>query len=167
MPPDTIRGHCLSPFGSVSTMRVPAVTLKIPERCGVGLKVCQSAEQRTQAAEKVLKAVLVFLQIDFPRYHDLDALRNLIPVSWPLKEEHADLSELTEWAVEARYPGDWPDATEEDARSAVQQARAVWQSVCRDLASHGFTFEDVICPSQATHGSSAPARAREIKSAIC
>jgi HEPN domain-containing protein len=128
----------------VSTTRVPAVALKIPDRCGVGLKVYQSAEQRTQAAEKVLKAVLVFLQIDFPRHHDLDALRNLIPVSWPLKEEHPDLSDLTEWAVEARYPGDWPDATEEDARSAVQQARAVWQSVCRDLASHGFTIEDVI-----------------------
>ena len=66
--------------------------------------------------------MLVFLQIDFPRHHDLDALRNLIPVSWPLKEEHPDLSEPTEWTVEARYPEDWPDATEEDARSAVQQA---------------------------------------------
>jgi HEPN domain-containing protein len=32
-----------------------------------------------QSAEKALKAVLVFLQIDFPRSHDLDALRNLIP----------------------------------------------------------------------------------------
>jgi HEPN domain-containing protein len=31
-----------------------------------------------QAAEKALKAVLVFLQIDVPRRHDLDGLRNLI-----------------------------------------------------------------------------------------
>jgi HEPN domain-containing protein len=86
--------------------------------------------------------VLIFLQIDFPRRHDLDALRNLIPAGWQLKEEHPDLADLTEWAVEARYPGDWADATEEDARSAAQQARAVWQSVCRDLTSHGFTSED-------------------------
>lgn len=95
-----------------------------------------------QAAEKALKAVLVFLQIDFPRRHDLDALRNLIPTGWQLKEEHPDLSYLTEWAVEARYPGDWPEATESDARSAVQQARAVWTSVCDDLARHGLPVED-------------------------
>ena len=35
--------------------------------------VCWFAQQ---AAEKTLKAVLVFLQIDFPRTHDLDVLRN-------------------------------------------------------------------------------------------
>jgi len=55
-----------------------------------------------QAAEKALKAVLIFLQIDFPRTHDLDALRNLVPDDWRLKAEYPDLAELTEWAVEAR-----------------------------------------------------------------
>jgi HEPN domain-containing protein len=103
--------------------------------------VCWLAQQ---AAEKALKAILVILQIDFPRRHDLDALRNLIPVGWHLKAEHPDLADLTEWAVEARYPGDWPDATEEDARSAVYQARAVWQSVIRDLVNHGFTIENAL-----------------------
>ena len=34
-----------------------------------------------QAAEKTLKAVLVFLQIDFPRTHDLEVLRNMVPES--------------------------------------------------------------------------------------
>ena len=76
--------------------------------------VCWLAQQ---AAEKALKAVLVFLQIDFPRRHDLDALRNMIPAGWKLKENHPDLAALTEWAVEARYPGDWPDAVEQDARA--------------------------------------------------
>ena len=41
-----------------------------------------------QSAEKAIRAVLVFSQIDFPRTHDL----------------------------EARYPGDWPEATIEEAR---------------------------------------------------
>lgn len=41
--------------------------------------VCWLAQQAT---EKALKAILVFLQIDFPRRHDLDALRNLIPDGW-------------------------------------------------------------------------------------
>jgi hypothetical protein len=58
------------------------------------------------------------------------------------KEEHPDLAYLTEWAVEARYPGDWPEATESDARSAVEQARAVWISVCADLTRHGFDVQE-------------------------
>ena len=32
----------------------------------------------------------------------------------------------------------------EDARFAVQQARAVWQSVCLDLASRSFTIEGAV-----------------------
>ena len=45
-----------------------------------------------QAVEKALKAVLVFVGVDFPRRHDLDALRNLIPTGWQVKEEHPDLA---------------------------------------------------------------------------
>ena len=91
-----------------------------------------------QATEKALKAVLVFVGIDFPRRHDLDALRNLIPTGWQVKEEHPDLASLTEWAVEARYPGDWPEATETDAQAAVPQARAVWEAITTDFANRGF-----------------------------
>lgn len=32
-----------------------------------------------QAAEKALKAVLIFESVEFPKTHDLDALRNLVP----------------------------------------------------------------------------------------
>ena len=58
-----------------------------------------------QSAEKAMKAVLVFLQIDFPRRHDLDALRNLAPDDWQLKQDHPDLADLTEWAVERALSG--------------------------------------------------------------
>ncbi|MBI4491332.1 MAG: HEPN domain-containing protein [Chloroflexi bacterium] len=91
-----------------------------------------------QAAEKALKAVLVYSRVEFPFRHDLDTLRDLVPTGWHLKQEHPDLAGLTEWAVEARYPGDWPDPTEADARNAANQARAVWESVLRDLEGHGF-----------------------------
>lgn len=94
-----------------------------------------------QSAEKAIKAVLIFLQIDFPRRHDLDALRNLVPAGWQVRESHPDLTGLTEWAVEARYPGEWPEAIALDASTAAQQARAVWTSVCADLALHGLDVE--------------------------
>jgi HEPN domain-containing protein len=81
--------------------------------------VCWLAQQ---AAEKALKGALASQAIPFPFRHDLDALRNLLPDGWEVKRQHPDLAELTEWAVEARYPGDWPDATVEAARRAAVQA---------------------------------------------
>jgi HEPN domain-containing protein len=101
--------------------------------------VCYNAEQ---GAEKVLKAALVFEQIEFPFSHDLDALRNLLPSSWSVKRNCPDLRELSEWAVEARYPGDWPDATREEAVAAVTIARGVYDEVVRDLASRGLASHD-------------------------
>ena len=89
-----------------------------------------------QAVEKALKAVLVFLQIDFPRTHDLDALRNLVPDSWQFKAACPDLASLTEWAVEARYPGHWPEATNIEADTAVEQARNVWDLISTELTKH-------------------------------
>jgi HEPN domain-containing protein len=93
-----------------------------------------------QAAEKALKAILIFLQVDFPRTHDLDRLVRLIPGGWRVTAEHPDLADLTEWAVEARYPGHWPEATEADALAAAQHARAVWTSVTADLAREGLSL---------------------------
>lgn len=88
--------------------------------------VCWLAQQ---SAEKSLKAGLIYCDIEFPYTHDLDRLRNLLPEGWQVKAQCPDLAELTEWAVEARYPGDIPDALETDARIAVQQARRVLESV--------------------------------------
>jgi HEPN domain-containing protein len=100
-----------------------------------------------QAVEKAIKAVLVFLHIDFPRVHDLDALRALVPQDWPFRDEHPRLGGLTEWAIEARYPGNWTDATPEDAEEAVRQARAVWNSIERDLMAHGLEVTPAEAPA--------------------
>lgn len=91
-----------------------------------------------QSAEKALKAALIFLQIDFPRTHDLDTLRDLVPESWQLKTAHPDLSNLTRWVVEAQYPEDRQGATETDASEAIEQARAIWTSISTELAQHGY-----------------------------
>ena len=69
--------------------------------------------------------------------HDLDALRNLLPGSWSVRDTHPDLAELTEWAVETRYPGDWPEHTDEDGTQAVSQARSVHDSVAAEFRRRG------------------------------
>ena len=90
-----------------------------------------------QAAEKALKAALLLDGIDFSYTHDLDALRNRVPSGWAIRETHSDLAELTEWAVEARYPGDWPDPTDADAERALSQARSLYQSVVAEFRKRG------------------------------
>jgi len=96
--------------------------------------VCWLAQQ---AAEKAIKAALIFLQIEFPKTHDLDALRNLVPEDWTVRQAFPDLADLTEWSVEARYPGDWPEATADDARGSLDEARRVLDLVTADLAARG------------------------------
>lgn len=91
-----------------------------------------------QAAEKGLKAVLIFCDIEFPYRHDLNALRNLVPPGWALKSKHPHLGSLTTWVTESRYPSIRPDPEMPDALAAFAQARAVLDSVLRDLSSHGF-----------------------------
>ena len=94
-----------------------------------------------QAAEKALKAVLIFLQIDFRRTHDLNVLRDLLPESWQLKTALPNLKDLNRWAVEARYPEKMREATKAEASTAVEQARAVWTSVSAELTEHGYHVE--------------------------
>lgn len=86
-----------------------------------------------QAAGKALKSALILSQVDFPFSHDLDRLRDLLPDGWRVKKECPDLAELTEWAVQARYPGDMPEAVEADARTATEQAGKVVEAVAADL----------------------------------
>ena len=88
--------------------------------------VCWLAQQ---SAEKALKAALVLEDIAFPFTHDLDALRNRLPESWPVHTTHSDLAELTQRAVETRYPVDWPKVIEEDAASEASEAPALHGSV--------------------------------------
>ena len=62
-----------------------------------------------------------------------------MPESWHLKTAHPDLSDLTRWVAEARYPEDMQEATNADVSEAVEQARAIWTSVSTELAQHGFS----------------------------
>ena len=101
----------------------------------------QSCWHAQQAAEKALKAVLIFLQIDFRRTHDLNVLRDLLPESWQLKTALPNLGALNRWAVAARYPDDPQEATEANASEAVEQARAVWTAAFAELRQHGISYK--------------------------
>ncbi len=86
-----------------------------------------------QAAEKALKAALLLEGLEIPYIHDLNAVRNRLPDSWSVRSEHPDLAELTVWAAESRYPGDWQEATAVDAERAVSQAGGVYDSIAAEF----------------------------------
>ena len=74
-----------------------------------------------QAAEKYLKAYLVFRGIPFTRTHEIGELvtkcENKDKEISALKEE-AD--KLTDYAIEIRYPEEWIEPTLEEAREAFE-----------------------------------------------
>ena len=86
-----------------------------------------------QAAEKAIKALLIAEQIRFPWTHDLDLLFDRIPDSLPVKMIHVNLSRLSEYAVNARYPGDLADVSSEGAQIAVADANKIVEAVRVDL----------------------------------
>jgi hypothetical protein len=57
----------------------------------------------------------------------------LLPADWRIKQVNADLARLSEFAVEARYPGDLLELTVDDARDAVEEAALVVNAAFADL----------------------------------
>ncbi len=90
-----------------------------------------------QATEKSLKAALLLERISFPPTHDLDILRNLLPKNWVICDVDGDLSVLTEWAVDARYPGYWPEPSFDDAIEAESKARPICDLVSAEFKRRG------------------------------
>ncbi len=87
-----------------------------------------------QAAEKALKAFLVWQTVPFDRVHNLTYLLDLCEVE---NGDFAALREvaenLTPYAVEVRYPGERLRLSAEDVVEALTGAEAVWNFVLKFL----------------------------------
>ena len=94
-----------------------------------------------QADGKALKAALVLEGIEFPYFHDLRRLRNLLPDDWPGEPSNVVLQRLTEWGAESRYPSDWPEITDADAAGAAVDAQAVHDAITSEFERRGVAVE--------------------------
>ncbi len=72
-----------------------------------------------QAAEKLVKAALVRLEIDVPRSHHIDSLVMRIPRDLPIRECLSPLGRFTAFATLYRYPGEAGDVSDEPAMEEV------------------------------------------------
>ena len=87
-----------------------------------------------QAAEKFLKAFLVWHQIEFPKTHDLSKLLELAALrDKSIAEALKGILVLTVYGVDTRYPADLPDLTANEATQAVELARQAKDVINRPL----------------------------------
>jgi HEPN domain-containing protein len=88
-----------------------------------------------QAVEKYLKAFLTWHQVEFPKTHDIKRLLKLASACDPtLAEELSNAADLTAYAVEYRYPGEYPSVTTDEAAGAVAMADRVRDQIRKHLS---------------------------------
>ncbi len=92
--------------------------------------VCFHAQQ---CVEKYLKSLLTWHGLSFPKTHDLTELLALVPQTTPLDMTMDDLAELSPYAVESRYPGEWEPLTRQEADLAVELAKKLRLTVRNHL----------------------------------
>lgn len=79
-----------------------------------------------QCAEKALKALLFQLDISFPRTHAIEVLLDLLKSNELNIPNGVDEAfELSQYAVQTRYPGEWEVVTQSEARGALERAALV------------------------------------------
>ena len=86
----------------------------------------QVAFHAQQAVEKAFKAAMVKHSVLFPKTHDLEGLIALwrkAGLAWPAELDR--ISEMTVFAVRARYPGDIDPPTWKDVAAAIETAEQV------------------------------------------
>ena len=82
-----------------------------------------------QASEKALKAVLIHLEVPFPKTHNINTLLELLPQDIDVPDEVKSATILTDYAVISRYPGEYEPLSFSDARQAVRLARRVRREI--------------------------------------
>ena len=106
---------------AVSNLRLAELGMGQPE---IFLEdLCFGAQQ---AAEKALKALCVQHELEFPRTHSLVIMLDLVEsTGLRVPPDVKAAAVLTQYAVQARYPGWAEEVTEEECREALNLARRV------------------------------------------
>ncbi|MCP4664097.1 MAG: HEPN domain-containing protein [bacterium] len=75
--------------------------------------------------------------MDFPKTHDLGELLDLLTsVEAPLAEPLKNITDLDPYSVQARYPGDLPAVSREEAEEAERLTREVRDQVSAVLTAY-------------------------------
>ncbi|HUT52090.1 MAG TPA: HEPN domain-containing protein [bacterium] len=87
-----------------------------------------------QAAEKYLKAFLVWRQIAFPKTHDIEKLLDLVgSIDAALADSLEEAAFLSDFGVEIRYPGEISEVSWDDSTQAFDRAKRVRDAIIKLL----------------------------------
>ena len=99
-----------------------AIARAYPLRGALIEALCFHAQQ---AAEKAIKAVLIAKGVAPPRTHNIGTLLDRLPSELVVPFDLHEVSDLTDFAVTARYPGELEPIAEDEYHDAVKLAEAV------------------------------------------
>lgn len=122
MPPD--RSKTGSPEDWLKRARSNLARAKLPKLDeALWEDYCFDAQQ---AAEKALKALLLFNKIPFRFVHDIAELLTLLEQNgFELPEKIRAGAELSDYAVEARYPSPMEPVTEQEYQEAIAASEQI------------------------------------------
>jgi len=79
-----------------------------------------------KSGQGAVKAILTHRKVQFPKIHDIGELLSLLDQSGEkIPEEIWRVDDLTQYAVETRYPGPAEPVTQKEYREAVKMAERV------------------------------------------
>lgn len=78
-----------------------------------------------QAVEKAIKALLIHFGDEFPKVHSFTVLLERLQKYIVLPPYIEDVLELSDYAIQTRYPGDYYPVTEEEYRRAITISQEV------------------------------------------
>lgn len=86
------------------------------------------------AAEKAMKAWLIFLGVPFRKVHDLAELLALLPAEAARQIDVDDLILLNPWTILGRYPDDVSEATAQEGEASAAAAGRILDAVSSAVA---------------------------------
>jgi len=79
--------------------------------------------QAQQAVEKALKGLLIFYKVEPEFTHNIELLIKELKKFTDIPEKVNEATELTNYAVQTRYPGEYDEITKEEYKKAVKIAK--------------------------------------------
>jgi len=93
-----------------------------------------------QCAEKYIKALLVFFNIDFPYTHDIEKLLEMTPKKFNLSTQLTSAGDLTDYAVAKRYPDYYQKLSRDESLNAIRLAEMVKEKITFVFNNLGYNF---------------------------
>jgi len=93
--------------------------------------------QSQQAVEKALKGLLIYYGVEPEFTHNIEILLNKIKEFTDIPENIKEAAQLTNYAVQTRYPGEYDEITQEEYEESIKIAKDCFHWVEKKTSTSG------------------------------